>query len=132
MNTLTDDNPNVLVFAATNHLEDMDPSLVPPHRFNHRMYIPAPDLEARREMAVNLFEEDVLLAEENGFQVFAGDVNAVKIAELTDKLSGAAIAEIFRRLSTAKAMEEIRTRQQPDPVTQAEIERAIWNFRQSD
>ena len=41
---------NVVIVAATNRPEIIDPALMRPGRFDHLIYIPLPDLDCRREI----------------------------------------------------------------------------------
>jgi len=129
MNTLTKENPNVLVVAATNDLDKIDPSLIRSGRFDYKIYVPMPDQEARQDIVVSVISKAMLGNEEGEFKVFADDLHVGEIASQTDGFSGADITEIFRRLSLGRAMEEARTGQEQSPITQAEIEQAIQDFR---
>jgi transitional endoplasmic reticulum ATPase len=41
---------DVTIIAATNRPQILDPALMRPGRFDHLIYIPPPDLEARQEI----------------------------------------------------------------------------------
>ncbi len=129
MNTLAKENPNVLIVAATNNLERIDPSLIRSGRFDYKIYVPMPDQDARQEIVINVISKAMLGNEEGAFKVFGDDLNVGELATQTDGFSGADITEIFRRLSLARAMEEARSGQEQPPITQAEIEQAIQDFR---
>lgn len=45
-----DTGTNVIVFAATNQKEVLDPALIRPGRFDRMIEIDLPDLEGRREI----------------------------------------------------------------------------------
>ena len=60
MNTLAQDNPNVLVVAATNHRDRIHPSLIRSGRFDHKIYVPMPNHEARQEIAVNIIAKSMV------------------------------------------------------------------------
>ncbi len=131
MNTLAKENPNVLVVAATNNLDRIDPSLVRSGRFDYKIYVPMPDQDARQEIVINVITKAMLRNEEGAFKVFADDLNVGEVSTQTDGFSGADITEIFRRISLSRAMEEARSGQEQPPITQAEIEQEIQNFRQN-
>lgn len=129
MNTLAEENPNLLIVAATNDLEKIDPSLIRSGRFDYKVYIPMPDQDARQEIIVNKLTKAMLNNEEEGFKIFGDSLMVDKLAEQTDNLSGADITEIFRRLSLSRAVNEARSGKQQEPITQLEIEQAITDFR---
>jgi ATP-dependent 26S proteasome regulatory subunit len=130
MNTLTSINPNVLVVAATNDLDKIDPSLIRSGRFDHKVYVPMPDVEARQEIISSIISKTMLRNESGEFKIFADDLEVPEIAELTDGMSGADITEIFRRIGMKKAMEEARTSRSQEPISQAEIKQSITDFKQ--
>lgn len=129
MNTLAEENPNVLIVAATNNLDRIDESLIRSGRFDHKIYVPMPDKDARQEIVVNIIAKAMLGNEEGTFKVFGDDLKVGELAKQTDGFSGADITEIFRRLSLSKAMQEARSGQEQLPITQADIEQAISDFR---
>lgn len=48
---------NVLVMAATNHLENMDPAVVRPGRFDYKIKLSLPDKEMRRHLIGQFFKD---------------------------------------------------------------------------
>ena len=70
----------------------------------------------------------MLTRESEDFKIFADDINVGELTDLTDGLSGADIAEIFRRISLAKAMQEARTGN-ARAITQAELTGEIQEFK---
>ncbi|MDB5185984.1 MAG: family ATPase, partial [Candidatus Saccharibacteria bacterium] len=130
MNTLAEQNPNVLIVAATNNLGGIDPSLIRSGRFDHQIYIPMPDQAGRQQIAINIISK-ITSDNETETTIFSNDLDTREIASRTDGLSGADLAEIFRRLSLSKAIEEARTGQEQAPITQADIVQEIQNFRQN-
>ncbi len=129
MNTLAQDNPNVLIVAATNNLDGIDPALVRSGRFDHKVYVPMPDEDARQQIVSTVVANSILRQETEDFRVFGDDLNVVKLATETDGMSGADITEIFRRLGLTRAMQEARTGQQQEPIKQDEIIQEIRKFR---
>lgn len=129
MNTLAKDNPDVLVVAATNNLDRIDPALVRSGRFDHKVYIPMPDQEARQQIIAGIAAKSMLQQETQDFKVFGDDLDTIKLATETDGMSGADISELFRRLGLSRAMQEARTGEQQPPISQDEIEQEIRRFR---
>ncbi len=128
MNDLTKQNPNVLIVATTNHPDIIDQSLIRSGRFDHRIYVPMPDDEARSQIISSLIAKRMLNSENGEFKIFADDVQVAELTQLTDEFSGADIAEIFRRLGMAKAMTEARLGT-TTPIGQHEFKQAISEFR---
>jgi transitional endoplasmic reticulum ATPase len=74
----------VVVIAATNRPDIVDPALLRPGRFDRILYIPAPDLEARR-IIFKIHTQKKPLRE---------DVSIEKLAERTEGYTGADIAAV--------------------------------------
>ncbi|MDH3203582.1 MAG: CDC48 family AAA ATPase [Nitrosopumilus sp.] len=80
----------VIVLAATNRADMIDPALLRPGRFDKIIQIPLPDKESRKSILKINAEKIPTISEENNPQ----HVDIDKIAELTDGLSGADTASI--------------------------------------
>jgi len=128
MNTLADENPNVLVVAITNHLDRIDDALTRSGRFDHRIYVPMPDERARSQIASNIIGRVILASETSGFSPYGGDINTDEIAQASEGMSGADIAEVFRRIALQKAMQEARNGS-TEPIGQFDILKTIQDFR---
>ncbi|MCP8304993.1 MAG: CDC48 family AAA ATPase [archaeon] len=85
----------VVVIGATNRPDIIDPALLRPGRFDRLLYVPAPDLEARK----------VILEIHTKRKPLAKDVNLDKLAELTDGYTGADLASLCN-LATMSAIRE--------------------------
>ena len=77
----------VVVLAATNRADMIDPALLRPGRFDKIIQIPLPDKESRRSV-IEIHSKDIPLAEG------ADKVDFDKISDLTDGLSSADVASI--------------------------------------
>ena len=88
-----------------------------------------PDEDARQQIVSTVIANSMLKQETEGFRVFGDDLNVSKLAQETDGMSGADITEIFRRLGLARAMQEARTSQPQEPITQDEIVQEVRRFR---
>ena len=75
---------NVVVIAATNRPDIVDPALLRPGRFDRVIYVPLPDLAARREILKIHFKGKPL----------AEDVDLEAVAKETEGYSGADLAAI--------------------------------------
>jgi len=80
----------VIVLAATNRADMIDPALLRPGRFDKIIQIPLPDKESRKSILKINAAKIPIISDENDPQ----HVNIEKIAELTDGLSGADTASI--------------------------------------
>ncbi len=101
-----DPNSGVIVLAATNRPDVLDPALLRPGRFDRRVILDEPDLRDR---------EEILRIHAKG-KPLARDVDLKKIAERTPGFSGADLANLLneaailtaRRNKQKIGMEEIR------------------------
>ncbi len=80
----------VVVLAATNRADMIDPALLRPGRFDKIIQIPLPDKESRKSILKITTEEIPTITEKDNL----GSVDFDKLAELTDGLSGADVAAI--------------------------------------
>jgi transitional endoplasmic reticulum ATPase len=79
----------VVVLAATNRADMIDPALLRPGRFDKIISIPLPDKDSRR-MVLEIHSKDIPLADAEG----SDKIDFDKLAELTDGLSSADVASI--------------------------------------
>ncbi|MEM2136444.1 MAG: CDC48 family AAA ATPase [Candidatus Methanomethylicia archaeon] len=77
---------NVTVLAATNRPDILDPALLRPGRFDRIVYIPPPNLEARKEI-LKIHTRNMPLAE---------DVDLNELAKLTEGYSGSDLEAVVR------------------------------------
>lgn len=75
----------VLVVGATNNIQDLDPALIRPGRFDRKYLIPAPDKQAREEL-VGLYSKGRSLDD---------SITLNRLVNMTDGLSAAAIESIM-------------------------------------
>jgi len=75
---------DVVVIAATNRPDIVEPALLRPGRFDKLLYVPLPDLEARKEIYSIHTQKKPL----------ANDVDLDKIAKITEGYTGADIAAV--------------------------------------
>ncbi len=89
---------DVVVIAATNRPDMVDPALLRPGRIERHIYIPPPDKDARKEI-FRIHTRDMPLAE---------DVSLDELAEKTEGYSGADIEAICREAGMQAIREFIR------------------------
>lgn len=90
-----DSNDSVVVIAATNKMDVLDPALLRPGRFDKVINIPLPDKESRREI-IDIYLKD---------KPVKGRLDTISLIEKTHGFTGADIENIVR-LSVLKAMED--------------------------
>jgi transitional endoplasmic reticulum ATPase len=91
---------NVIVIAATNRLDLVDPSTLRPGRFGAHVYVPLPDQREREEI-LKLHLRDVPLAAGINWEAFISD-----LAAQTEGLSGAGLAHLCSEAWLAALTEE--------------------------
>lgn len=106
----------VLVIGATNNPWDMDEALMRPGRFDEKIYIGPPDLDARRR----LFEISL-----RGRKISNG-INYGYLANITDGFSGADIDYICRKASE-QAFRDAIEHGQAREIGQVQVEEVIRN-----
>ena len=85
---------NVIVIAATNRPDIIDPALLRPGRFDRLLYVPSPDRDSRIQI-ISIHTKKKPLAD---------DVNIEKLADITNGYTGADISS----LSSAAVMLALR------------------------
>ncbi|MFP3172081.1 MAG: AAA family ATPase, partial [Acidilobus sp.] len=108
---------NVVVLAATNRPDIIDPALMRPGRFDRIIYVPPPDKDSRKQI----------------FQVhlrkvpLANDVDIDRLADLTEGYTGADIAAVVREAVFAKLREKL----EPGPVEWRHFQQALKKVKPS-
>lgn len=102
-------NNGVIILAATNRPESLDPALLRPGRFDRRVPVELPDLKGR---------EDILKVHAQKIKV-ADDVDYNKIARMASGASGAELANIVNE-AALRAVRDKRAY-----ATQADLEESI-------
>jgi len=129
MNTLVQENPNVIVVATTNFPDRVDESLVRSGRFDIKVSVPLPDAVARADILGKVLRQLVTRHETAGFRMFADDLDVPRLAHLSVGMTGADLKEVLRRVRLAKALEEALGGSDPGPITQHDLERSIADMR---
>ncbi|MDD2431190.1 MAG: ATP-dependent zinc metalloprotease FtsH [Firmicutes bacterium] len=104
-----EENTGVVILAATNRPESLDPALTRPGRFDRRVPVDLPDLKGREEI-LKVHAKKTKLAE---------DVDFNKIARMASGASGAELANIINE-AALRAVRDNRYL-----VTQADLEESI-------
>ena len=90
------DNPNLVVLAATNRRDALDPALLRPGRLETHVEVPEPDREARRK---------ILEVHTRG-KPLTDEVDLERVADETEGYSGAEIASLSRA-AAMRAIERV-------------------------
>ena len=104
-----EDNTGVVLLAATNRPDSLDPALTRPGRFDRRVPVELPDLHGR-EAILKVHAQDIVL--ERG-------IDYGRIARMTPGASGAELANIINE-AALRAVREGRTM-----ATQVDIEESV-------
>ncbi len=125
----------VVVLAATNRADMIDPALLRPGRFDKIIQIPLPDKESRKSILKINAEKIPTISDENDAQ----RVDFDKIADLTDGLSGADTAAIANTavslvihefLDTQPDVKDIEKNSIDAKVTMKHFEEAVKKVRE--
>ncbi|MEM0043188.1 MAG: CDC48 family AAA ATPase [Sulfolobales archaeon] len=107
----------VVVIAATNRPDLIDPALLRPGRFDRVIYVPPPDKKARLEI-LKIHTRRIPLA---------SDVDLEKLAEMTEGFSGADIEALVREAVMLALREKLEVR----PVSMEYFMRALKSIKPS-
>ena len=102
-----DDNSGVIILAATNRPESLDPALTRPGRFDRRVPVELPDLKGREDI-LKVHAKKIKLAENVDFGTVARMASGASGAELANIVNEAALRAVRdgRRLVTQADLEE--------------------------
>ena len=112
-----EDLQGVVVMAATNRPNLIDPALLRPGRFDELIYVPVPDALGRRH----------ILGIHTKSMPLASDVDLDTIAERTNRFTGADLEDLTRRAGLLSLRESL----QAQHVTMAHFEQALRETRPS-
>ncbi|MEM0324453.1 MAG: CDC48 family AAA ATPase [Candidatus Aenigmatarchaeota archaeon] len=100
------DLKNVVVIAATNRPDILDPALLRPGRFDRLIYVPPPDAKGRLEI-LKIHTRNMPLDK---------DVDLEKIAEKTENYSGADLEAICKEAAILALREAIEKKIEPEKM----------------
>jgi cell division protease FtsH len=87
----------IVVVAATNRPEDLDPALLRPGRFDRKVYVPYPDMKGRRA---------ILNSHAEGKPIFEAEKALDVIAQTTPGMSGADLANLVNEAAILTALQD--------------------------
>ena len=102
-----EDNTGVIILAATNRPESLDPALTRPGRFDRRVPVELPDLKGREEI-LKVHAKKIRIAEDVDFNKVARMASGASGAELANIVNEAALRAVRdgRRFATQADLEE--------------------------
>ena len=102
-----EDNSGVVLLAATNRPEALDPALTRPGRFDRRVPVELPDLNGR-EAILKVHAKKIKIADDVDFSQVARMASGVSVAELANIVNEAALRAVRdeRQLVTQADLEE--------------------------
>ncbi len=101
----------LIVMAATNHLEELDPAVIRPGRFDRRVRVDLPDREARKAILAG--------------RAVADDIDLDDLAARTEGLTPAALAEVVDTAALAALRDTAATGGELQPLTHAHLRGAL-------
>jgi AAA+ superfamily predicted ATPase len=123
---LSETNPNVIVVATSNKQpNEIDEALFRPGRFDKHIYVPLPSEADRKDIFITCVSK-YFHAPRN---IFHGDINFDRLAEVTDGLNGADITTIIRKAVSAMAYYELRTKQVAPPIETKKLIEITTSYR---
>ncbi|MEM2040238.1 MAG: AAA family ATPase, partial [Zestosphaera sp.] len=108
---------NVVVIAATNRADMLDPALLRPGRFDRIIFVPPPDRRSRLQI-LRVHVRKVPLAE---------DVDLEKLADMTEGYSGADLEALVREA----VMLALREKFEPRPISMKYFLQAMKSIKPS-
>ena len=115
---------NVVVIAATNRPDILDPALLRPGRFDRIIYVPPPDKEARKQIFKIHTRRVPLCSKEHVEKGICSEEDIVdldKLAEMTEGYTGADIEAVVREA----VMMKLREKLEPGPVSMKHFLKAL-------
>jgi transitional endoplasmic reticulum ATPase len=105
----------VVVLAATNRMDMVDPALLRAGRFDKLLYIPAPDKDARRQiLEIHIKHKPV-----------AADLDVGRVAEMTEGFSGADLTSVVNTAVSLVLQEYIASFPKPEDAKKHAAEAAV-------
>ncbi len=105
----------VVVLAATNRMDMVDPALLRAGRFDKLLYIPQPDKDARRQ---------ILVIQTKGKRL-GSDLDLGRVAEMTDAFSGADITAVVNTAVSLVLQEYLAAHPKPEDAKQHSSEATV-------
>ena len=105
-------NEGILVIAATNRIESLDPAFVRPGRFDKHIHIGLPDVKARKSI-LELYAKS---------KSFAENVNIESLSRITVGMSGADLESLINEAALVAVTEN------SEVITRAHVDTALYKI----
>jgi transitional endoplasmic reticulum ATPase len=117
------ENPHLLVLAATNRKEALDPALLRPGRLERHVEVPLPDEAGRREVLA-VHTREMPLADDVDLDALAGETAGLSGAQVAALVRDASLRAV-REVADAVAPEEAAAHADRVTVTREHVEAAL-------
>ncbi len=117
---------NVVVLAATNRVDMVDPALLRPGRFDRVIEVPPPDEKARLEI-FKIHTRNKPLADDVNLEEFAKKTEGLTGADIAAVCSEAAMLAIREFIQSGKPVEEVKNAR----ITKEHFERALKRIEEN-
>ncbi|SEO80392.1 transitional endoplasmic reticulum ATPase [Halogranum amylolyticum] len=124
------DNPNLVVLAATNRRDALDPALLRPGRLESHVEVPAPDHAARRAI-LGVHTRDKPLADDVDLDELAGQLEGYSGADLTAICREAAMSAIREVADAYETPEEANEHRDEVLIRRDHFDAAVESVRPS-
>ncbi len=127
---------NVIVIAATNRPDVLDPALLRPGRFDRRIYVDAPDVRGR-EQILAVHAKGVKLAEDVDLSIIARGTPTFSGADLENLVNEAALIAAMRGLDSVsmhcmeEAKDKVRFGREKRSRVRDEEERKVTSYHEA-
>jgi len=121
---------DVVVIGATNRLDIVDPALLRPGRFDRLLEVPAPDLDARKEI-LRIHLEKKPLAEDVKIDVLAEKTEGYTGADLAALANTTAMLVIKEHITKSKTLEKAKENLKDLKITMKDFEKTLEKIKPS-
>ena len=88
----------ILVIAATNRIDDLDPALIRPGRFDKQITVPLPDTPSERLEVINLYKNNKKFSDDVDFNLLSIETIGFSPADIEALLNEAALISVQKKL----------------------------------
>lgn len=88
----------ILVIAATNRIDDLDPALIRPGRFDKQITVPLPDTPSERLEVINLYKNNKKFSDDVDFNLLSKETIGFSPADIEALLNEAALISVQKKL----------------------------------
>ncbi len=121
---------DVVVIAATNRLDIVDPALLRPGRFDKLLKVPIPDLEARKEI-LKIHLEKKPLADDVKIDVLAEKTAGYSGADLAALANTTSMLVIKEHITGSKTLEKAKEKIKDLKITMKDFEKTLQKMQPS-